>query len=59
LANSTFGLVVLSSQFFAKNWTQYELNGLVSRENLASPRVHFGCVVESSTESRAKVRHNR
>ncbi|MCO6046302.1 toll/interleukin-1 receptor domain-containing protein [Aeoliella sp. ICT_H6.2] len=32
LANSRFGLVVLSSDFFAKNWTQYELNGLVSRE---------------------------
>lgn len=32
LANSRFGLVVLSSAFFAKNWTQYELNGLVSRE---------------------------
>lgn len=32
LSNSRFGLVVLSSDFFAKNWTQYELNGLVSRE---------------------------
>ncbi|WP_442481378.1 TIR domain-containing protein [Aeoliella sp. SH292] len=32
LANSRFGLVVLSSAFFAKNWTQYELNGMVSRE---------------------------
>ena len=32
LSNSSFGLVILSSDFFAKNWTQYELNGLVSRE---------------------------
>lgn len=32
LAESSFGLVVLSSHFFAKNWTQYELNGLVSKE---------------------------
>lgn len=32
LSRSRFGLVVLSSAFFAKNWTQYELNGLVSRE---------------------------
>ncbi len=32
LAKSQYGLVVLSSAFFAKNWTQYELNGLVSKE---------------------------
>ncbi len=32
LTRSKFGLVVLSSAFFSKNWTQYELNGLVSRE---------------------------
>ena len=29
LAKSRFGIVVLSSSFFAKNWTQYELDGLV------------------------------
>ena len=32
LSKSQYGLAVLSSAFFAKNWTQYELNGLVSRE---------------------------
>jgi len=32
LINSRYGIVVLSSAFFAKNWTQYELDGLVTRE---------------------------
>jgi len=32
LANSKFGIVVLSSAFFAKNWPQYELDGLVAKE---------------------------
>ena len=32
LKNSRYGIVVLSSAFFAKNWTQYELDGLVTRE---------------------------
>jgi hypothetical protein len=32
LKNSKFGIVVLSSSFFAKNWTQYELDGLVTKE---------------------------
>jgi len=32
LANSRFGIVVLSKAFFAKNWPQYELNGLVAKE---------------------------
>jgi hypothetical protein len=32
LARSRFGIVVLSHSFFAKNWTQYELDGLVTRE---------------------------
>ncbi|MGR3178893.1 MAG: toll/interleukin-1 receptor domain-containing protein [Candidatus Anammoxibacter sp.] len=32
LVNSRYGIVVLSEAFFAKNWTQYELNGLVARE---------------------------
>lgn len=32
LARSRFGAVVLSPEFFAKNWTQYELDGLVTRE---------------------------
>jgi hypothetical protein len=32
LARSSFGVVVLSHAFFAKNWSQYELDGLVTRE---------------------------
>jgi len=32
LSNSRFGIVVLSPDFFAKQWTEYELNGLVAKE---------------------------
>jgi hypothetical protein len=32
LTTSRFGVVVLSPRFFAKNWSEYELNGLVTRE---------------------------
>jgi hypothetical protein len=32
LANSRYGIVILSPAFFAKHWTQYELNGLNARE---------------------------
>jgi hypothetical protein len=32
LARSRFGIVILSPHFFAKSWTQYELDGLVTRE---------------------------
>ncbi len=32
LAKSRYGTVVLSSSFFAKNWTQYELDGMVTKE---------------------------
>lgn len=32
LVNSRFGVVVLSNAFFSKNWPQYELDGLVTRE---------------------------
>lgn len=31
LGNSRFGIVVLSPSFFAKQWTQYELDALVNR----------------------------
>jgi len=31
LAHSRFGVVILSRDFFAKNWPQYELDGLVTR----------------------------
>jgi hypothetical protein len=32
LAKSRFGIVILSHNFFAKKWPQYELNGLITRE---------------------------
>lgn len=32
LANSRYGVVVLSKDFFAKNWPQHELDGLMSKE---------------------------
>ncbi len=32
LVNSRYGIVVLSSAFFEKNWPEYELNGLTARE---------------------------
>jgi Domain of unknown function (DUF1883)/TIR domain len=32
VSTSRFGVVVLSPNFFAKNWSQYELDGLVTRE---------------------------
>jgi len=32
LAESSFGLVVLSPAFFAKNWPEYELRGLTAKE---------------------------
>jgi hypothetical protein len=32
LSAARFGIVVLSPSFFAKNWPQYELDGLVARE---------------------------
>jgi hypothetical protein len=31
IANSAFGVVILSEYFFSKNWAQYELDGLVTR----------------------------
>jgi len=36
LARSRFGIVVLSPAFFAKNWPQYELDGLVQKEMLGA-----------------------
>lgn len=33
LAHSRFGIVILSRHFFAKQWPQYELDGLVTRQN--------------------------
>ena len=39
LAGSRFGIVVLSSDFFAKNWPQYELDGLVTKETSSGDKV--------------------
>lgn len=38
LANSRFGVVVLSESFFKKDWSNYELDGLVTRELAAGGR---------------------
>lgn len=32
LANSEYGIIVLSEAYFEKDWTQYELDGLVARD---------------------------
>jgi hypothetical protein len=32
LSKATYGIILLSPAFFAKNWTQYELDGLVARQ---------------------------
>ena len=39
LAASRYGVVILSPSFFAKNWPQYELDGLVARENAKGLKV--------------------
>jgi uncharacterized protein YxjI len=39
LARSRFGLVVVSKAFFEKNWTQYELDGLVALEMAGRQRI--------------------
>ena len=39
LANSKFGVVVLSEHFFAKEWPQMELNGLVAQEMGGDTRI--------------------
>jgi hypothetical protein len=39
LARSRFGLVVVSHAFFSKNWSQYELDGLVSLELAGRQRI--------------------
>ncbi|MCX6831609.1 MAG: toll/interleukin-1 receptor domain-containing protein, partial [candidate division Zixibacteria bacterium] len=39
LSRSRFGIVVLSPNFFSKQWPQRELGGLVARETLGSAKV--------------------
>jgi hypothetical protein len=39
LSSSRFGVVVLSPNFFAKNWSQYELDGMVTREMTGAQQI--------------------
>lgn len=39
LANSKFGIVVISRDFIQKDWTEYEFNGLVAKEINGSGRI--------------------
>lgn len=39
LSTSRFGVVVLSPNFFAKNWSQYELDGMVTREMTGAEQI--------------------
>ena len=39
IANSKFGVVIFSEHFFAKQWSQYELDGLVSKHGLATQNI--------------------
>lgn len=39
LAQSRFGIVVLSAAFFGNNWPRYELDGLVTREMAGGNKV--------------------
>jgi hypothetical protein len=39
LSGSYFGVVILSSNFFAKQWTQYELDALVQKEMAGVGRI--------------------
>lgn len=39
LARSRFGVVILSPSFFAKDWPQRELDGLVALETVERPRI--------------------
>ena len=39
LANSRFGIVILSKHFFEKEWPQKELDGLVAREDGSGKRI--------------------
>jgi TIR domain len=39
IAGSRYGIVILSPNFFQKNWPQQELNGLVAREIIGSGKI--------------------
>lgn len=38
LSRCRFGIVILSPKFFKKNWSQWELDGLVARENTSGEK---------------------
>ena len=48
LARSRFGVVVLSRSFFGKGWTNYELDGLVTRRTQTTPDTFCGIFRSSS-----------
>lgn len=39
IANSKFGIIILSEHFFAGRWPQYELDGIVSRHGTDNQRI--------------------
>ena len=39
IANSRFGVVILSEHFFAKQWSQYELDGMVTRHGVSAQNI--------------------
>lgn len=39
IASSKFGVVILSEHFFAKQWSRYELDGLVTRHGLSTQNI--------------------
>ena len=65
LARSRFGVVVISHFFFSKNWPQYELDGLVTREMTGEQvilplwhRISKSEVIEQSPSLADKVARN-
>ena len=39
IANSRFGVVILSEHFFAKQWSQYELDGMVAQHGVGAQSI--------------------
>lgn len=39
IANSKFGVVILSEHFFAKQWSQYELDGMVAQHGVGAQNI--------------------
>lgn len=39
IAQSRFGVVILSERFFAKDWPQYELDGIVTRHGVGAQNI--------------------